>query len=123
MLGARLQRPDRQPLGNIDQVQNELSSVFLGMRFTKVDGPTQRQIEIDKLMRGWKSQLLSIFLSKTRYPFWEGHFEGDKFIAVFRLGPEQKVRSVQVELYGRGTLAATPFFDALAARTGWRIKY
>ena len=120
-LSGRLYRTDRKPLGTIEAVQECLTGYFPGMRFIKVISPNP-DIETPKFS-WWLRAWLSVFGEKVEYPFWEGAFEGNQFAAVFRLGPHPLVQSVRVTLYGQGTPAAAPMFDALTRQTGWQLKY
>ena len=120
-LSARLYRRDRQPLGTVDQVQESLTHFFPDTRFIKVVGPGSRAEDLN--LSWWLRAWLFIFSDEVQYPFWEGRFERDQFAVVFNLGPDPLVQSVRVALYGRATPAATPLFDALTGKTGWRIRY
>jgi hypothetical protein len=120
-LNARLYRQDRQPLGTIEQVQEILNGVFTRTRFVTIASPGSG---IETLKPSWITRALLFLLSSpTRYPYWEGYFEGQEFAVVFNLGSDPLVRSVRVTLFGRGTPAAKPHFDVLTSQTGWRLKF
>jgi hypothetical protein len=67
-------------------------------------------------------RLLSLVFP-TRYPRWEGSYEGGEFAAQFIFDAGPLIRVVRATLYGRGTPSAKPFFEKLQARTGWQAKF
>jgi hypothetical protein len=116
-LSAIIQRGDRQSLGNLEQVKTQLNKAFPGTQFKFVrDGSVTRP-------SGFNLASLLFRLFKARYPYWEGSFEADEFIAVFNLGEGPTVEAVRVMLYGRETTSAAPYFTILSEQTGWQTKF
>ncbi len=118
-LDGTIRRRDRKSLGSPEQVKWQLNKAFPGTQFTFVhdSGATPpRGLSLASL-------LFWLFTIPQDYPYWEGGFEGDEFIAVFNLGTGPTVKTVRVTLYGRGTTNANVYFAALLKQTGWRIRF
>ena len=116
-LGGSIRRRDRKPLGDAEGVKSRIIEAFPGVDFLLITEPEAWPAPNSILLR------LVSSLWKTRYPHWEGHFEGEEYIAAFQLDAGYDVKVVDVTLYGRGTPNAVGRFDALSERTGWRVKF
>jgi hypothetical protein len=120
-LGGIIRRRDKRPLGSPEQVKAALLEVFPGTRFALMRDPGLPR------PRGFSATALLIrlseWMSRVRYPHWEGTFECGEFAAVFELDAEQTVTAVRVTLYGRGTPSATAYFSKLSEQTGWQTKF
>jgi hypothetical protein len=119
MLSAVIRRPDRQPLGDAEQVKVNLSDAFPGLKFIFVEESESRRIPVPR----FSLARLMLWLGSSRYPHWYGHIQADSFAVEFRLDAKPIVRVVNVTLYGRGTPAAEPHFTKLTANTGWQLQY
>lgn len=114
-LDAVIRRGDRQPLGSLEQVKAQIEKAFPGTQFKFVR---------DDGIPSWLNPALPLLeLLGSRYPCWEGTFEGDMLIAVFDLGAGPIVEAVRVTLYGQGTTNADPHFAILSGETGWETEY
>jgi hypothetical protein len=116
-LSAVIRRPDRQPLGSVEEVQQKVIDAFPGTSFAIEHGQGAIQ------PRGFSVGALLLRFFRARYPYCEGHYEGKEFAVTFNLGSEPTVRAIRVTLYGRGTVAATSQFENLYKTTGWKIRY
>lgn len=116
-LSGTIRHPKNQPLGSLDEVKQRLTQVFPGIHFVLERG--QGAVRPS----GFNLGALLFRLAPPRYPYWEGSFQGDQFIATFNLGANPEVEMIRVTLYGRGTPNATPLFEELAADTGWKVSF
>src|ERR1700739_2404145 len=114
-VSADIDRPDGTFLGSVDDVQHKLSEAFPGIRFVTEHGRGAAKL---KGPLGLLFRILS-----PQYPYCEGYFEGQDFIATFNLGNDQMIRTIRMTLYGRGVPAAVPPLNSLSKRTGWRVRY
>ncbi len=121
-LSAVIRRPDRQPLGTVEEVKARLSEAFPGMEFMLVESPGPNAIppfsRLGIFLAFWT------FLGLARsppYPHWHGLFQGIG-AAEFTFDQKEPIRLIQVVLYGR-TTGLVPHLDKLTASTGWQIKY
>jgi hypothetical protein len=117
-LGGVIRRGDRQPLGTVDEVKDQLNDAFPGSTFTRVHGPHPIEAMLEK--QSPVARLLSR-LFRENYPRWHGSFSGAEFAAEFRFPDSPMVKQVRVTLYGRGSASATPYFTELAKKTGWHL--
>ena|ERR1700730_11172410 len=111
-----IKRADRRPLGTAEEVKVRLDEAFPGMRYVRIDKPSELPLP------RWSWLRLVLWLNRPRYPYWESHFEGEGFIAEFKFDDSGTVRKITVTLYGRGTTGANPYFARLSSATGWKLK-
>jgi hypothetical protein len=120
-LSAVIQRPDKGPLGGIDEVRRELSRAFPGAQFTLIERepPGVAQLRSSPFLRLW----VALFGRRVRYPYYSGLYEDKSGFAVeFYFEAEAPIHEVRVTLYGR-TTGAKSFFRRLSDATGWQVKF
>jgi hypothetical protein len=116
-LGAVIQRPDRKPLGNAEEVKIHLSDAFPGLNFVFVEEAPRIAVPRFSLMR------LMLWLGTPRYPHWYADMQADGFAVVLTFDAKPAVRAVNATLYGLGTAGAEPYFARLSEKTGWQVEF
>jgi hypothetical protein len=120
-LSGVVRRPDKGPLGSVEDVRRELSRAFPGVRFTLVthQSPVEAGLQFSIFLRLW----IALFSQRVRYPHWAGTFESGKGFAVeFYFEANSPVRAIRLTLYGQTTEANT-YFMHLSSATGWEVKH
>jgi len=123
-LRGTVRRPDKGPLGSVEEVKRHLSKAFPGVRFTyqanEPPGSAAARKKMSLFLRLW----LSVFSVETRYPHYHGYFErlGQGGAVEFYLLTEEPVRWIRATSYGM-TAGLGDHFDRLSAATGWVVKY
>jgi len=108
---------DGEALGPEPEVETHLAAIFPGVKLALEHGPPATGLRAFDI-QGWMARM-----SGTQYPRWTGMAEGDRFIVSFKLDGERTIRSIRFAIYGHGVKAARRDLDALAARTGWRVRF
>jgi hypothetical protein len=108
---------DGEALGPEPEVAAHLAAVFPGVKLGLEHGPPPTGLRAFDI-QGWMARM-----SGTQYPRWAGMAEGDRFIVSLKLDGAQTIRSIRFAIYGHGVKAARRDLDALAARTGWRLRF
>jgi hypothetical protein len=122
-LTGTIRRPNRDPLGTVEEVEHHLSDAFPGVQFSyhaqEPPGLAALGLRLPLMLRLW----LLAFVVKTRYPCYYGLFKRDNGGTVeFHFEAQEPVRWVKATLYGMtGGLDAN--FDRLFAATGWITVY
>jgi hypothetical protein len=120
-LSAVIQRPDKGPLGSIDEVLRELSRAFPGTEFTLIEREPSgvALVRSSPLLRFW----IALFGQRGRYPYYSALYQDRSgFAAEFRFEVEAPIHEIRVTLYGR-TTGANSLFQRLADATGWQVKF
>jgi hypothetical protein len=123
-LRGTVRRPDKGPLGRVEEVKRHLSNAFPGVRFTYQASEPPGSAAARKIMSLFLRLWLSVFGLETRYPHHHGYVEGlGRGAAVeFYLLAEEPVRWIRATSYGM-TAGLGGHFDRLSAATGWVVKY
>jgi hypothetical protein len=120
-LRGTIRRPDKGPLGTVDEVKHHLSEAFPGVQFSYVAEEPCGLAEVRKnmslLLRLWRL----VLSERTRYPHHYGLFEGTGAVE-FYFEPEEPVRWIRSTSYGR-TTGLHDNFDRLHMTTGWVVVY
>jgi hypothetical protein len=118
-LDATIRAPNRQSLGESQEVERVLAAVFPGIRLKRAT--YLRRQNVWEAIGNYFPGALQRLLNRPGVAGHSGDFEGDGFSALFSF-PVGDVRQIDVELYGR-TVNARAKFDELTRLKGWEIGY
>jgi hypothetical protein len=79
---AVIRRPDKGPLGSVDEVRRELYRAFPGAQFTLIEREAppvaQVRLSLSPFLRLW----FALFGGRVRYPHYSGGYEDKSGFAV-----------------------------------------
>ena len=101
-----------EPLGDAQAVKTRLAQAFPGLQFVLTTGAAQ-------------PFSLAALVSRTqaeRAPYWEGMFEGKRFIVSFQVDEGPAVAAIRFTLFGAKLALLAPYFEVLRQATGWTVE-
>ena len=105
-LGATIRAPNRQSMGDSQEVERVLVTVFPGIRLKRAT--YLRRQNVWEAIGNYFPGALQRLLSRPGVAGHSGDFEGEDFSALFSF-PVGDVRQIDVELYGRMVNARLKF--------------
>jgi hypothetical protein len=121
-LSGTIRRPDKGPLGSVDDVRRRLADAFPGVAFAlqRAEPPA------DKVVRDHMSFFLPLwtaaFGARVRYPHWTGMYETSDGVVEFYFEAVEPVAWISATAYGT-TSGLNDNFARLSAATGWVVKH
>lgn len=119
-LDGTIKRADGRPLGTLAEVQDTLSTIFVGIVLgrlpsgaEKIRSAAERGIVFPDFLRQHFESAPASF---------GGKYEGAEFSAQFSLGSSDVVQEIDVVLYGT-TTESDPLFSLLEVRYDWITAY
>lgn len=121
-LSGTIRRPDRGPLGPVEEIKRRLSDCFPGVTFSLQEkeppGAAEARRQMPSFLRLW----LALLGKRVRYPHWIGLYESSRAVVEFYFEPDEPVRWIRATSYGM-TAGLDYNFERLSVATGWTVVY
>ena len=120
-LSGTIRRPDKRPLGSVEDVKRRVSDAFPGIQFVLERGEPPRMGMARKRMSLFLRLWRAAFSIRRRYAYWACHYQAHGSAVGLYFEASEPVRWIRASLDGRNVESGADGFERLCTATGWTI--